>query len=230
MSPRIGYFYGSNWEPKLVKEIQGQKLLSFAWKELGKSRTHIIANKPEKEMLTQILSVLNNCDIAIGHNIDKFDKRMMNAFFVKYGFSPPKPHQTIDTLKIARKHFSLPSNKLNDLALYLGLKPKLDTGFDVWEGCMNGDKKSWKKMIAYNKHDVVLTEQVYLKLRAWADNVPSISEKPNTCPHCGSANLVKDGVRYNKPRTIVRQEFKCKDCRGYCSTKKGTASEINIVN
>lgn len=229
VSPRKAYIYGSNWEPKFVREIEGQKLLSFAWKELGKKKTHVIANQPTKVMLKEIWSVLNDSDICIGHNLQKFDKRMMNAYFITNGMSPPAPSHVIDTLKIARKEFAFPSNRLDDLATYLGLKGKTkETHADLWEDCLAGDATAWRKMAAYNKQDVVLTEQVYKILAPWTENLASVATEEGQCPNCGSHRLVKRGTRKNKPGTQEYQRYLCKECNHWSSSKKGIKTEVTI--
>ena len=228
VSPMKAWVYGSKWDPKLVKIIEQQKLLSIGYKYLDKKKTHVIANKPQKEMLQEFWSVLDECDTAIGHNVDKFDRRMMNAFFLREGMKPPSPYHTIDTLKIARKYFYLPSNSLRDLAVELGLDPKLDCGFEVAEGCLNGDSKAWKKMITYNRRDVTLTEEVYIILRAWDTNIASIAEDRGQCKACGSEHLHINKTVRNKQGTVQRIEYKCSDCGAYNASKKGTSTTIDI--
>ena len=82
-------------------------------------------------------------------------------------------HRTIDTLRIARSNFRFNSNKLDDLAQLLGVGRKLKhPGFPMWEGCMAGDKASWKLMEKYNAHDIFLLEGVYNKLKSWHERPP----------------------------------------------------------
>jgi len=228
VSPLKAWMYGTKWEPKLVKIIEQQKILSFAYKVLGEKKTHVIANIPEKKMLKEIWGVLDDCDIAIGHNVDKFDRRMMNAFFLRAGMKPPSPYHTIDTLKIARRHFYLPSNSLKDVAIELGLNPKLDCGFELVEGCMAGDTKAWKAYKAYNKRDVTLTEEIYIILRPWDTNPVSITAEEGACTSCGGHSLKKKGTRLNKSGTQEYQRYRCGDCGAWKQETRGIKTGVSI--
>ena len=155
---------------------------------------------------------MHNC----AHNGDKFDIKMANSFFIKYGLTPPSPYKSIDTLKIAKKIFRFNSNKLNDLGEYLGIGKKINTGgFQLWLRCLRGEKSAWAKMKRYNKQDVVLLEKVYNKLVPW-DN--SNTEMGFVCPICGSTNLQKRGWNINK--IYKSQRYQCRDCGRWSQSNK----------
>jgi len=216
-SPNIGYSWGK-WEQSIIAFKKEWELLSFAYKELGSKTTHCYArpdfdDETDFTLTAHALAVLDGADVIIGHNIDQFDNRKLKAKFVEHGLNPPKPYKTIDTKKIAKSQFAFNSNSLNDLAATLKLGKKHPTGgFDLWLDCMAGDPKAWKKMIAYNKHDVVLLEQVYLRLKAWYPNHPNLAllaNKPG-CPVCSSARVQRRGYQVLKTRRAGR--LHCQDC------------------
>jgi hypothetical protein len=93
---------------------------------------------------------------------------------------------------------------------------------------MNGDPKSWKHMVEYNKRDVVLLEKIYLELRPWIQSHPNISvisELPDGCPNCGSLHLQKRGFGITK--SGKQQRFQCLDCGSW---SKGPTKKItNII-
>jgi hypothetical protein len=150
----------------------------------------------------------------MGHNVDKFDVRKVNAKLIQHGFTPPSPYKTIDTLKIARRYFKFDSNRLNDLGVLLGLGKKVETGgFSLWEKCIAGEKKAWERMKKYNKQDVVLLERVYLKLRPWMKNHPDIFKIGVECQKCGSTNVQWNGYRITK--TKKHRRFCCQNCGGW---------------
>ena len=180
------------------------------------------AHKEDDEKLVRDLwKVLDEADIVIAHNGDKFDVRKSNARFVFHGLKPPSPYKTVDTLKIARKHFSFNSNRLDDLGHYLGVGRKLPTtGKDLWLRCIRGDEDAWSRMIKYNAHDVALLERVYLQLRPWATSHPDLGSysKKLVCPTCHSRNLQHRG--YNVTKTGRRQRLQCMDCGAWSSDLK----------
>ena len=157
--------------------------------------------------------LLNEADIIVGHNIDQFDIKKLNTRFLMHKMDPPSPYKTVDTLKIARRHFAFTSNKLNDLGEMLGLGKKIDTGgFKLWEECLDGKKSSWKKMVAYCSQDVRLLERVYHALLPYASGMPNIAvyKDEKVCPKCGSNKIVQQGFSYTTSAKF--QRWICQDC------------------
>src|SRR5262249_49753582 len=135
------------------------------------------------------------------------------ARFVAHGLKPPSPYQTVDTLKIARRHFKFDSNRLDALAGYLRVGRKLPTtGAALWLGCMGGHRRSWATMRRYNAHDVELLERVYHKIKGWSKTHPNLDHMTDrgACPVCQSTNIISQGWRRLKTRKA--QQFRCKDC------------------
>ena len=167
-------------------------------------------------LLDDIWKLLDEADIVIGHNAQAFDVRKLNARFIVNGKNPPSPFKVIDTLKSARAYFKFSSNKLDGLGDILGVGRKTThTGFQLWKDCMAGDKAAWKLMKEYNTQDVVLLENVYLKLRPYIRNHPNTTLDKKTintalCPSCGSANLHKRGYSYTNVGKYSR--LCCQDC------------------
>jgi hypothetical protein len=80
---------------------------------------------------------------------------------------------------------------------------------------MAGDRKAWKKMLAYNAHDVLLTEKLYLKLLPWMTSHPNLglyTDRP-VCPRCGSSKINFRGTVRNT--TTIYQSFQCQSCGGW---------------
>jgi hypothetical protein len=122
-----------------------------------------------KELIRSLFNLISKADYVVGHNLSSFDDRVANTDFLTYGWVVPR-HRVIDTLRIARTYFRFNSNKLNDIAQFLGIGSKLKhPGYPMWEGCRDGDKHSWLIMEKYNAHDVVLLEAVYDRFKPWID-------------------------------------------------------------
>lgn len=219
-SPNIGYTWGK-FDQTVIKPIRGWELLSFAYKKLGKGKVKVIArpdfrDKTDKTLVKEVWKILDDCAAVIAHNGDRFDVAKMRAKFVQHGLPPTRPFKQIDTKKLAKANFNFYSNSLNDIARELGLGEKIQTGgFELWEGCIAGDQKSWAKMKRYNAHDVTLLERVYLKLRAWHPTHPNIALLDITgsirdCPVCSSEKVQRRGYQVLRLRRAAR--LHCQDC------------------
>lgn len=167
---------GQAWRPydtNLIKVTKDWELLSFAFKELGSKETFVITRqgqRSDRALTKKLWKELNKADVVIAHNGDRFDIRKSNAKFLQFGLGPTKKKESLDTLKIARRHFALTSNRLNDIAKLLGIGQKVNTGgYKLWEDCQANVPSAWKLMTKYNKHDVLLLEKVYNRLSQWDD-------------------------------------------------------------
>jgi len=231
----LGFVWGK-YEQNVIQYEKEWYMLSFAYKWLGEKETYVRSlpdfkgykggDSTEKKLIGSLWSLFNEADIIIAHNGNSFDIKKANAKFIEHGFAPPSPYKQIDTKLVARKYFNFNSNKLDDLAKILGLGRKIDTGgFDLWLGCHTGDMKSWKKMCIYNKHDVVLLEEVYLKMRSWMVNHPhvgTLSDEKESCPNCGKHALNRRGYAIRGNATRVRR-LQCCSCGAWTQQpiKKG---------
>lgn len=218
--------YGNRYEFRVVKTIRHQELMSFAYKWLGEKKVHYLSRHDfdkYEDFVFALWSILDEADIAIAHNGRKFDDRMANRFFIKVGLTPPAPYRSIDTLQAARAYFKFQGNSLNELGEYLevGQKEKV-TYADLEEDFMsdNPSRATLKAMEKYNKQDVVLLENVYLKLRPYIKNHPNlaiISQKPNTCVACESDHLQSRG--YAVSNSAVYKRFQCQTCGKWQRTR-----------
>lgn len=207
-TPHLSYTWGK-YDQNVIAFKDYSKILSVAYKWHGEKKVHS-SNGNEKSLVTLLWVLFNEADAVVAHNGNAFDTKRCYAYFSKFNMKPPAPFRQIDTKLIAKKHFSFPSNSLNDLADYLGIGRKKETGgFELWLKCMQGDKKAWKTMLEYNENDVVLLEKVYLRL------LPYITENlrlyaGEVCPTCGSDSLISRG----EVRTIsaIFQRVQCKSC------------------
>lgn len=151
-------------------------------------------NEDDKRIITSLWKIIDEADIIIAHNGEKFDVPKMNSRFLIHGLNPPSSFNQVDTLKVARKQFGFSSNKLDSLAKMFGFEGKLSTGFGLWRSCVEGDKDALNEMSLYNDQDVILLEEVYLKLRPWIKGHPNVGlymeiDEP-LCTNCGSNKLI----------------------------------------
>jgi len=211
--------------------LEPSKILSVSWKWLNEDETFCKAicdyrgykkNVVDDEKLVKdAWKLLDEADIVIAHHGARFDLPKLNARFIVYGLNAPSSYQVIDTKKVASGKFKFDSNSLNNLGTYLGLGNKIPNGgFELWVRCIAGDRDAWKLMKEYNTQDVVLLEKVYLALRPYISNHPSLSliegaSDGCSCPACQSTSVIKRGFSYT--RTGKKQRYQCQDCGSWSS-------------
>lgn len=241
------------WVWKRFKENIGQNqvmqegyVLTWAAKWLGEDTVasdslhyypENLMAEDDQPLIASIYEMLEEADIVIAHNGDRFDLPTLNARMVYHGFTPPKPYKTVDTLKILKNKFRFPSNRLDSVCEYLGIGNKVDTGgFSLWARCMNKEAKAFEEMLDYNVYDVVLLEKLYKKIAPWYSthvnvaNYSASSEK--ACTVCASTNLEKNGTI--STNLSVFDAYQCKECghwnRGRVNLKSKEEMSNTLTN
>jgi DNA polymerase elongation subunit (family B) len=186
-----------------------------------------IEKQDDKRIVRSLRDLLDKADIVIAHNGDRFDIARINARMIYNNLNPPSSYQSIDTLKIAKKHFGFSSNKLDALAEMFGLKGKIDVSFDLWARCLASDMKAMEEMVKYNKRDVTVLEEVYLKLRPWIKSHPNIGlfiKDEKVCPNCGS-NLIEKNGKYYYTMMGRFETYVCKSCGAISRERKSSVTK-----
>lgn len=228
-TPIEAYTWGPKWETNLIEVIEQSKVLSYSAKWLNGK--HWTKGWPDykgykkgllndKAIVHDIWGLLNQADVVVTQNGKSFDIRVLNTRFLKHKLSPPSPYKVIDPKVEAKRYLRLPSNSLDDICDYFGIGRKIEhEGFGLWLKCMAGDKNAWKRMLRYNRHDVVLMEQVYLLLRPYMKTHPNMAMYTNktVCPRCSSnKGFIRGGFYMNN--TTQYQCWRCLNCRGQVRT------------
>ena len=189
-------------------------------------------NEDDSKILQPLWDLLEEADVVVTHNGDQFDIPRINSRFAINDMIPPSPYYRIDTCKVARKQFAFTSNKLDALAHYFGFEGKYETSFELWEGCLEGDRKSLQQMQEYNIQDVKVLEEVFIKLRPWITNYPNannyLSSKQIVCVTCGGENLEELPGQYYYTTTGKYQLFRCTDCGAITKSRYNLNTPKNI--
>lgn len=201
-------------------------VISASWKWLGDKRTHVMDVKTEgaEAMLTGLELAMYDAAAVVTFNGIKFDRRHLNReLILADALSLPQIAQ-IDLLKVVKDQFDFPFYRLDYVSERLLGERKLETGgIGLWRAYMAGDPKAIKLMREYNKHDVGLTERLYLKLRPWIVNHPNVAPLPkglefpeptHACPTCGTDGLFDLGFP-RRTRHFAIQRLWCPTCHAY---------------
>lgn len=176
-------------------------------------------------ILSKFDKLLEEADIVIGKNSDRFDIKHLNAqrmFYDRPG-RPSFSKYTDDLEKQLRKYFALPSYSLDYISKELGLGGKDKMEFNDWVNIMVKDakqgEKSYNKMLRYNRKDVKDTRDIWYYCEKHFDTKFNYGKFINAqndkdqiekllCKHCGHGNLVKNGIKYRN--TTIYQRFYCR--------------------
>lgn len=183
-------------------------------------------NRDDERIVKKLWQAFDHADIIIGHNCSKFDIPKSKDRFITLGLNPPSPFRIIDTVKVARSTGAFTFNNLDYLGRKFGVGRKEETHYQLWLDCVHGEKKALQTMVDYNEQDVLLLEEVYLKLRGWTKSHPNMNlwQEETGCSNCGSLKIHPKGhyvTQVNKYRSFV-----CDDCGGYSRTTKKSLASI----
>jgi len=250
-APNKGYFWGL-WEQNIQTSfvIENWFLLSWSAKwlfedEIYSSRLTVkeLREGNDKRIIQTLWGMLEEADVVIAHNLNKFDKKRAQTRFMMNGLQPPSSYLQIDTLQHARKSFAFPSNRLDALGEYLGVGRKMETPKGLWMNIMQcteakhyKSKEAAKKadesldiMVAYCNQDVLLLEDVYMEIRGYVRPHPNIGlfshEEGMICPTCGSTHLKLVGEYSTSSNTY--DEYRCEHGHTSRARKANTSIKNN---
>ena len=178
-------------------------------------------DRNDERILKPLWKLVNKADILIGHNSNKFDIKRINTRFLLYGMGDTLPVTSIDTLSASRVKFSFSSFKLDYVNKYLGLNGKNETSMDDYRACARGDRKALQKMYAYNRNDVLIEEEYYMRIRsyirhpnfaAWQSRIVELEEGEEQCPVCTRV-ITQFGGRWRSPAGYEYAAFRCPHCQ-----------------
>lgn len=214
------------YDTNIIDVYQHEYILSFAYKFIGDEKVQVLglddfnektafpAARNDKALLVKLREIISQADIIVAHNGQAFDMQKINGRLMVHQLPPLPPYRTFDTLLELRKNARFISNKLDHIADEMGIGRKLShEGFGLWLGCAQGDPQAWKKMKAYNRHDVELLEELYYRLRPYSKKHPNVAHSLGRCRKCGSQNLKREGFVYTNFRRKPREY--CFDCQGW---------------
>ncbi len=219
--PSLGYIW-SLWDQNVsLSQLQEVgEVICFAAKWLDGKKIYFksVYHHSKEEMIQAAWDLMDEADAIVHYNGKSFDMKHLQREFLLAGLTPPSPHKDIDLLTVTKSKFKFVSNKLDHVADQLGIGTKTQhSGFQLWKDCMANDKKAWSLMKEYNINDVLLTEEVYYKLRPWINTHPNIplydGNSEPACKKCGSEDIQFRGYAYTA--TVRYHQFVCKDCGGW---------------
>lgn len=198
-SPNIGWFWRAGYKLNIQPEniIKERAIICISYKWLGDDQVYNLSwdkNQDDKFLLEQFVEVLNEADLSVGHNGDRFDLKWIKTRALFHRIPMLPNYKTFDTLKVAKNKFNFNSNRLDYIAKFLGFEGKNKTTISLWTDIMfKHCKVAMNTMLEYCDEDVRQLEKVYNELK-YADN-PRIhagvlnGEDKQTSPINGSIDI-----------------------------------------
>jgi DNA polymerase elongation subunit (family B) len=241
--PNLGWFWGlfkQNIRPDQIKEPT--RMICFAAKWLGEQKIIFRSeyHHGQEEMLTTLRALLDEADVTVTYNGDKFDIKRVRKEFRLHGMEQPSDFISVDLYKIIKRIEDWPSHQMGYIAEELGLSQKMKHhGFLLWREAM-GDfgeerqRKAWNIMRRYNRQDLKPTEDLFYRyeanivLPAAGLFAPAPLDLPPTppCPNplCQSTHVTRQG--YKRTKTRRYPQYKCQTCGKWFSE---TRSELGVT-
>jgi hypothetical protein len=197
--------------------VAGEKfdIICIAYKWLGQGPVKVLdwglKEQCSKKMIDLFTKEVEQADLVVGHNGDKFDIRQINTQRMMHNQPPIAWPTAEDTLKQLRAKFYFPSFKLDYITKTLFGVGKSSMCMEDWIAIVDRKcAKSLKKMKDYNVKDVLLLEKTFVKIAPYVK--PKINKTYGSvaCVRCGDSDVKKNGHRYTL--TGKKQVLRCLSC------------------
>lgn len=216
---------GTFWRPGYNQTIYPNQILKhgqiicISWKWENEDEIHHLdwglEEQCDKKILEKFIPELDKANEIVAHNGDRFDIKWIRARAAFHGLEMKPGYRTIDTLKLAKKYFALPSYKLEEIANYFDLTAKIDPGgLQTWiDIVIHKDQEALNIMLEYCDGDIVTLEDVYHKLRRYTKHSMNHSVLGGLskfhCPEC--AAIGKWNKTYTTAAGTIKHYMKCRD-------------------
>lgn len=199
------------------------RLLCFSYKWHGEKTVHLETirgtkafQKPggwdgdDSELVRKLHKLLSEADSLVHHFGDRFDLKFFKTRLLELGLCFPSIH-TVDTWKVAKKHLLLQSNRMANIADFLGGEQKSSVPKRDWIKANFGNAVAIKKLEKYCKQDVATLAGIYEKLLPYTNTINhNLFHHKEGCPKCGCTDTKLSGFRYTAIGKI--QRMACKGC------------------
>lgn len=213
---------------KSVKEDWYMLSWAGSWLFSGEAFGDVLRSSEAKErndkrIAKSLHKTIQSADVVITHNGNRFDIKKINWRFLVHGLEPAMRYKSIDTLAKSKQVFGVTSLAMDFMCRQLGYEQKHHTDYGLWEACEEGDKPALTRMYEYNKNDVFMLEDLYLRTRGWYLTHPSFSylmdmyqplqPDEHRCPRCTHVvNDSKFAKKWTTPAGYVYKTCNCPEC------------------
>lgn len=228
-SPALVYTYGLfNQNIGIHQIVENPRITCFSWQNYGEKKVNFASEYHDgrQGMLEKLYQVRNSNDIFIGYNSRRFDLPWIDGELLEAGFEIAPKALHIDLLSVFRANTKYISKKLDYVSQLMLQDKKIDVNtLKLTLECFSDDEKvsakAWALMKRYSIKDTALLFPIFEIVKPWVKMPAPINVFDlDSCPRCGSVNLVKRGFSYST--TGASQRWRCSDCKGYLTGAKVT--------
>ena len=197
-------------------------ILCVGYKVVGEGRPRVLSIldynetnplRAEKRLLKDISAVLLSADVWVYQFGMYYDLPFVNSRLLYHGLPVLPPNfPAVDTWKVSRNRLKLRNNRLVTISEFLGTKDeKNPIKGEQWIRALAGHRPSMGYIVDHCRLDVLVLEEVYLRLRPLVLDHPFTGRGgPGKCATCGGRRLQYRG--YHLTRTRKYRRFQCQSC------------------
>jgi len=215
VSPFVGTFWRPGYKVRITHDniISDAKIICIAYKWEDEDEVYGLTwnkRQDDAKMIRDFLDVVAEADELVGHNIDNFDIKWIRTRALVHGIPMPPTIETQDTLKLARRFFRFPSNRLDAIARHLEIGQKIKTDYDLWRYvALKNNRDALEEMLDYCKQDVRINEEVWSWMMQYVPAKAHYGDR-GCCPECGSDRIVRSKQRPTAQGT-QKIQYQCQE-------------------
>lgn len=191
---------------KWLHEDKVNLLTIDSYKEFEKDKTN------DKPLIKDFLKIYNEADIQVTYNGTRYDVPMILSKTLEHGLEVPPNVPACDLYFTIKSNFKLSRKSLQNVGYYLDLsEEKTPVEGKIWRKAATGDKKSLQYIYTHCRQDVMVLQDLYLKVRPLIRRHPRVG-KIQECASCGSTRLHRRGRALDTIAKKDRYRYQCQDC------------------
>lgn len=213
-------------------------LLCVGYKWLGEKKVNVLSlgdyptfsSDPtnDKELVRDFLKVYAEADLAIAYNGILFDRPWLIAKVLEHGLEIPPNIPMQDPYFCVKSNLRISRKSLQNTAYYLKLSnEKTPVEGRIWKKAAVGHRGSLAYIIRHCKADVLVLEELYLRLRPLMRTHFRLSDDLGKCRYCNSPKLQARGTAITKAKGLQRR-VQCQACAGWDTRTLKEAKTFNI--
>lgn len=213
-------------------------ILTFGSKIVGEGEVEILnildykgkdLIKAERRLLIDVSARMLDADVWLGHFSTYYDLPFINTRLIYHDLPVlPANFPQLDTWKVARNRLKLRNNRLITISEFLGTEDEKNAiKPEEWLRALSGDRKAMSYIAEHNRRDVLVLEEVYMRLRPLILDHPSkgLIDGRGGCGICGELKLQRRGFHVTRTRRYRR--LQCMSCGAWSkSTEFETLASI----
>lgn len=126
----------------------------------------------DRGLAIRLKEYLEQFDLAVGYYSKRFDEVFLNTRLAKYGLPAMRLQRHKDIYFVMKTHFSLQSNSLKNVAIFLfGKTLKTDLSLDLWRLAHAGDPEAYEAVVEHCVFDVKELARVWDRVKSVAGDL-----------------------------------------------------------